>query len=810
MIHITSTLIGGLAILLAPATLAQIDGDPSRASYEPIGGETRPLAGAGRPSVLRHPLPVSRPAAERVAERAFAPPTRSARVPSTSGFSLSGAVIHDRLHYDVTPDGAIWVRGVDFKARADQGGFRFVPFLGSHAPRSFPVEFRLLGAVRDGASIELSASAEVEHSGDRLVLHRGDVEVRYDIALHSVEQSFALEIPDGTGDLVLMLAVETDLFCSSDGAGLLFSSEHGGMSYGSAVVIDAAGRRSAVGTVWTGESVELVVPGAFLDVATGPIIIDPICATVTIDDYSAELQYPDMAYYAAMDTYCFVYEEIFAMGDVDVYSVFVSGTTSTISNGGYIDMSMDDWTRPRVAAQQNDSVFFVVATSDGATAGQPDVVARTRSAIDGSFGTAFILEAHTSFYSCHSPDIGGDNFLTQFSYFCVVYNRDYGTDNDVVAINIDVNGNNTGAGTIFLASNPLLDESRPAVSKSTGNALGATRFNVAWSATVLGTNDGSVEAAQLSYDGNTIYGPFNVAPLSTVSTYFDIEVSCQSDVLHGGAQTWIVAYDDSPSHMHDGFVALCADDVVLSTVELPRSEHADVSAQQDNLVIGTEGNFFALAYQEDGDQYVTIVQPVGAQIGITERRLAIAAPAPVSHSLTIGTTFEGGGVFGDGLVAWSDVGGGDADILAARFFPDGSRAAGFQYCYGAANSTAERGFIQALGNRSTTSTQTLVISGLPSAFGFCLASLAVGDVPMAGGSQGTLCLGGSIGRFGIYSTAGTMGTAQVSVHPAAISQPTGTVSAMSGETWHFQSWHRDSVGGVAVSNFTNAVAIPFL
>ena len=78
-----------------------------------------------------------------------------------------------------------------------------------------------------------------------------------------------------------------------------------------------------------------------------------------------------------------------------------------------------------------------------------------------------------------------------------------------------------------------------------------------------------------------------------------------------------------------------------------------------------------------------------------------------------------------------------------------------------------------------------------------------------GGSQGVLCLGGSIGRFGLYGS-GPNGEHTGTVDPNAIAQPTGTVSALAGQTWFFQSWHRDAVGGSATSNFTNAIGVTFL
>ncbi|MEM8711641.1 MAG: hypothetical protein AAGG01_11865, partial [Planctomycetota bacterium] len=116
----------------------------------------------------------------------------------------------------------------------------------------------------------------------------------------------------------------------------------------------------------------------------------------------------------------------------------------------------------------------------------------------------------------------------------------------------------------------------------------------------------------------------------------------------------------------------------------------------------------------------------------------------------------------------------------------------------------------AIGDRSRFSTQTLIASALPlNAFGFFLASTSQGFAPGAGGSAGTLCVSGSVGRFGIFNS-GSGGRGVFNLNPQAIAQPNGTVSALAGQAWNFQTWHRDAVGGSATSNFTNAVMIPFL
>ncbi len=81
-------------------------------------------------------------------------------------------------------------------------------------------------------------------------------------------------------------------------------------------------------------------------------------------------------------------------------------------------------------------------------------------------------------------------------------------------------------------------------------------------------------------------------------------------------------------------------------------------------------------------------------------------------------------------------------------------------------------------------------------------------------SQGLICLGGSVGRFlhqvrpiGSSATAPGVGTIVFKPDLEAMPQLNGFVPAMAGETWTFQAWHRDVVGGAVTNNFTTAVAV---
>ena len=125
------------------------------------------------------------------------------------------------------------------------------------------------------------------------------------------------------------------------------------------------------------------------------------------------------------------------------------------------------------------------------------------------------------------------------------------------------------------------------------------------------------------------------------------------------------------------------------------------------------------------------------------------------------------------------------------------------------------GDIEADGSRFIgDSDMTLRASSLPqNAFGFFLVSDTQGFTANPGGSQGDLCLGGSIGRFvgaGQIKSSGSTGSFSLEIDLSNLPGPSGSVSAMPGETWNFQAWHRDSVGGSAVSNFTGAVGVPLL
>ncbi|MEE8467530.1 MAG: choice-of-anchor B family protein [Planctomycetota bacterium] len=104
---------------------------------------------------------------------------------------------------------------------------------------------------------------------------------------------------------------------------------------------------------------------------------------------------------------------------------------------------------------------------------------------------------------------------------------------------------------------------------------------------------------------------------------------------------------------------------------------------------------------------------------------------------------------------------------------------------------------------------TLVAYNLPvSKSGYFLVSATQAFIPLPPGSQGTLCLGGQIGRYAKQvQSSGPGGSFSLAIDLGALPvKPPHAVQP--GETWNFQAWFRDTHPG-QTSNFTDGVSILF-
>ena len=185
-----------------------------------------------------------------------------------------------------------------------------------------------------------------------------------------------------------------------------------------------------------------------------------------------------------------------------------------------------------------------------------------------------------------------------------------------------------------------------------------------------------------------------------------------------------------------------------------------------------------------------------------------------ASTLTVEWTLSA--VAGSGPGTWQ---GGDDESWAidalSVIVHDSSLPIGTSYCAPAVpNATGAPGTISAFGSPFVASNfLRLRADQLPQgSFGFFLTSQSQAFTPNPGGSRGTLCLGGAIGRFvgpGQVQSSGTTGAIEVQVDLLHIPGPNYFVPAFPGGEWHFQAWYRDSVGASATSNFTDGVTVLF-
>ncbi|MEM9382430.1 MAG: YncE family protein [Planctomycetota bacterium] len=128
-----------------------------------------------------------------------------------------------------------------------------------------------------------------------------------------------------------------------------------------------------------------------------------------------------------------------------------------------------------------------------------------------------------------------------------------------------------------------------------------------------------------------------------------------------------------------------------------------------------------------------------------------------------------------------------------------------------ANSTGVPGTISASGFfLAGVNPFRLTATDLPrNSFGYFVNSITTGFTMNPGGSQGNLCLGGTIGRhIDQVMSSGQDGRISIEVDSRALPSVPTFVPVVPGETWSFQLWYRDANPGVT-SNFTDRVTMTF-
>jgi hypothetical protein len=301
--------------------------------------------------------------------------------------TATGAVISRSAGLQ-TIDGELWGGGENYKVRFLDEGIEFTPALGERAPRNYPVRLRLVSIGRDRATKHLAVAAP-RVQDLRVEYDRGAAIERYDVGIDHLEQSFVFAArPAGRGDLVVRIALDSELAVSRAGDGLtLDAPEFGGCTIGGVTGIDADGVRVRGRVDCVDGVLELSLPADFVDRAALPFVLDPpiagaaaVSGTGGSDDRS-----PSVAFDASQGVYFVVWERIFSATDRDILGRRLDRSGAPIGNTLFLETSIDVATDPQVANCDARDAFIVVYTSNG------DILGRAVSALNGAQGTLAVI-----------------------------------------------------------------------------------------------------------------------------------------------------------------------------------------------------------------------------------------------------------------------------------------------------------------------------------------------------------------------------------------------------------------------------------
>ena len=224
---------------------------------------------------------------------------------------------------------SVLVRTAAHSAELGPDGFVFTPHDDAGAPAPASRLAYNLASVQRGSTVLWAAGATPSVapvvSGRQVRYERAPGLVEHYLALErGLEQLFSLpEVPAGEGDLVFRAQVETELagrraprgglhFRASDAAG---SPDDGaspganpGVVFGKAVVYDGLGRSTPAELTLAGTSLELRVPGTWLDAAQGPLLVDPLIGSdLQLTAFVGDDDGVDIAYNPLDDEFVIVY-----------------------------------------------------------------------------------------------------------------------------------------------------------------------------------------------------------------------------------------------------------------------------------------------------------------------------------------------------------------------------------------------------------------------------------------------------------------------------------------------------------------------
>ena len=736
----------------------------------------------------------------------------------------------DRVLWDTHKENTLWAAGPGFKMSFGAEGATYIPFLGSDAPHDYPVHFRVSSIRAGGKELGFDAAARPQKEGERVSFDRGLVREVYELSPQGVEQLFVFDQHAFAGDLVVRLALETELAPGSDAEGLVLSNERGGLRYSSAVTLDARGARAAAPTAWKDGEIEIVVPASTLAAAEGALTIDPFITNYIVNGSTSDLFAPDIAWSNVSSIQMVVYELYYSATDSDLLSqaLNINGQSQSLS---FVDASTDNCQRPSVAHNGIAGNFFCVYTVGSTTSGTRWVQGNMLDPT-GVPGPDVIIDNGFSGERINAV-VGGDSYFVGPTYYLVVYEHAINsTDHNILARLVSSSGLLQGSGPITIEGTVGTLDREPVISKTDGGAPDSTQaWTIAWTrSTGLFAMD--LYGAQVRWSGTVVTPTFPIDTTSAITYSPSV-----SSPLDDAQRTVLVTYTSTPTLGADptivartfqGATQVDSEDLIALAGGLTgqmQLQSAVDSDGRDFLVVWTE---LVGTSTTNTDIFGATVTLVGTQLALAGSQMNVINSPAADDQVRICTTRSSTGTPRRGCVVAHGLGTGTVlgDIYGARIdaspftkfctpgagptiaCPCGNVPTGANR--GCENSSSSGGgTLDASGNPDTDSVVLAAASLRPNATCVFLQGATSNPAGVAFG-DGVRCASGQLLRLSVKTTsAGSASTFPVAGDPS-IQTRCQTLGApiWAGMTRAYQVYYRDPANfGCAAGTFNITSAL---
>ena len=421
-------------------------------------------------------------------------------------------------------DGELLGFGTDYKATFAGARLVYTPMLGKAAPHDLPLAMAVTHVGR-GELAPVGAATTVQHEL-RVDFVRPQVREQLDIRPEGLKQSFVFEqLPPGAGDLVVRTRLQTELrpeHLRSDGALRFLRPGSGGIEIGQVVGIDHDGRRATGWLQTDGETLDFVLPAAFVATATLPLCVDPLLTSIVVTAATGEDREPDAcAQQAPFNTYLVVWARGTSATNNDVRAQRVSSGGALLGGLITLESSATSAVSIRVIDSPHSGRWFVCWQQAG------DIVGRF---VDSQAVAGATVNVATGTNQQTAPALAGGNFGGLPHLVCVW--RD-STANAIKGCTIDIQTETAGAEVTLATGTSLVNVSQPAISPD--NPVRRALVTYVSTSTLLGT----ASVRGIVIDDNT----------AAITSTFPIAGSTSTDATDpacaGAGNRWVVAFATS-------------------------------------------------------------------------------------------------------------------------------------------------------------------------------------------------------------------------------------------------------------------------